>query len=219
MLLFVMLIGLSASLDLFSAQSVPVLTQQTIRTLLGPWINMPLLNLRYHNVSSIDSDALDGFFLVTYLDLSHNELASLQPDLFHDLFNLRTLDLSSNNLLSLNRTLFAGLNRLTALYLESNKLVRINPYTLVGLTSLRFACFFNNPVVSLFPSSLTNLCASNSECALEMSQSCFDDRFVPIGGVADMCGNNSSLISVITAAPTKKGNGVEEFQFSEEKYS
>ena len=62
--------------SLSSGHFSDVLTSQSLSQ-LGHSPNMPLVVLRYRNLSRMDPDALEGFVELTYLDLSRNNLASL----------------------------------------------------------------------------------------------------------------------------------------------
>jgi len=191
--LFPLIFVVSVSLYLIPAHSGEVLSQLTLRKQrYNP--KSVSVNFSYRNLTSIESDAFAGFYVLVSLDLAHNSISSLQPDIFHDLIALETLDLSHNKLTSLNRTLFGGLTNLTNLIIESNMIITIQPLTLVGLLSIREVCLFGNPVSQFFPSSVVSLCRSNQACTVFANKSCFDANNNLI--TLEPIGANSSEIPV-----------------------
>jgi Leucine-rich repeat (LRR) protein len=150
--------------------------------LLGYSTKTPLayVNLRLRSLTSIASDAFDGFRELSRLDLSSNEIASFKPGVFHELVNMEILDLSHNKLSSLNPSIFSGLKRLAYLLLESNRIISVDSHTFVGLRGLLQVCMAQNPASSFHSSNLNGFCRSNSGCELSLTHSCYDHRTIPI---------------------------------------
>ena len=79
---------------------------------------LPLLNLSYLSLKSIDANTFIGLDSLSSLDLSHNNIKSIKPSAFSGLASVVTLDLSYNAIIDFSDKMFAEFDSLS--YLRSD---------------------------------------------------------------------------------------------------
>lgn len=100
--------------------------------------NLLQLDLRFNDMSDIESDSLRNLGRLKYLYLSYNNLQELPDGLFQDNVLLQTIDLSSNILTILRNDTFMSQNKLYRLDLRFNNISMLEVGALRNTKKLTF---------------------------------------------------------------------------------
>ena len=111
------------------------------KTILNEWgftFNSSIIDLKYKNISHIDSNTFKNLVKCTKLKINGNFITQIENDTFKRLKSIKELDLHRNLLSSLNSSTFDGLENLTFLDLYLNKINFIDKNTFKNVSQLQY---------------------------------------------------------------------------------
>ena len=95
------------------------------------------MDLRFNEITRIETGAFNGLKSITELELGSNRLESLSPGMFTGLGMLRKLTLFRNKIGEIEDWTFQNMTELTELSLDENQLRNLTSRTFAGLSSLK----------------------------------------------------------------------------------